>query len=43
VSATATARPKQRQFQRRGDRVFAGATRIAALTILLALAGVAIF
>lgn len=40
MSATATAR---RPKQRRGDLVFSGATRVAALTIMLALAGVAIF
>jgi phosphate transport system permease protein len=40
VSATATAR---RPKQRKGDLVFSGATRLAALTILVALAGVAIF
>jgi phosphate transport system permease protein len=40
VSATATAR---RPKQRKGDLVFSGATRVAALTILVALAGVAIF
>jgi len=40
VSVTATAhRPKQRK----GDLVFSGATRIAALLILVALAGVGIF
>ena len=40
MSASATAR---RPKQRLGDRLFSGATRIAALTILVALAGVAIF
>lgn len=40
MSATATAR---RPKQRKGDLVFSGATRVAALTILVALAGVAIF
>lgn len=40
MSATDTAR---RPKQRRGDLVFSGATRAAALTIMLALAGVAIF
>jgi phosphate transport system permease protein len=40
VSATATAR---RPKQRKGDLVFSGATRVAALMILVALAGVAIF
>ena len=40
MSATATARkPKQRK----GDLIFAGSTRVAALLILVALAGVAIF
>ncbi len=40
MSATVTARkPKQRK----GDLVFSGATRVAALTIMVALAGVAIF
>jgi phosphate transport system permease protein len=42
VSVTATARPK-RAPRRKGDLVFSGAARIAALTILVALAGVAIF
>ncbi len=40
MSATATAR---RPKQRKGDLVFSGATRAAALIILVALAGVAIF
>ena len=40
MSATATAR---RPKQRKGDLIFSGATRIAALLIVLALAGVAIF
>jgi phosphate transport system permease protein len=44
VSATATdRRPRPRPRQRKGDLIFAGATRVAALTIMLALAGVAIF
>ena len=38
-----TGRPVTRPKQRRGDRLFSGATRIAALLILLALAGVAVF
>ena len=42
MSVTATARPK-RARQRKGDLVFSGAARTAALLILLALAGVAIF
>ena len=42
MSVTATARPK-RTPKRKGDLVFSGAARIAALTILVALAGVAIF
>jgi phosphate transport system permease protein len=40
VSETATAR---RPRQRRGDLIFSGAARVAALTIMVALAGVAIF
>jgi phosphate transport system permease protein len=40
VSATATAR---RPKQRKGDLIFAGSTRVAALLIMVALAGVAIF
>ncbi|HLN77871.1 MAG TPA: phosphate ABC transporter permease subunit PstC [Nocardioidaceae bacterium] len=44
MSATATdRRPRPRPRQRKGDLIFAGATRVAALTIMLALAGVAIF
>lgn len=44
MSATATARKqKQRPPQRRGDLLFSGSTRVAALLILLALAGVALF
>lgn len=40
MSATATAR---RPKQRRGDLIFSGTTRLAAILILVALAGVAIF
>jgi phosphate transport system permease protein len=44
VSSTATlGKPRQRVKQRLGDRVFSGATRIAGLSILVALAGVAVF
>ncbi len=44
MSTTAAAsRPRQRPKQRKGDLIFSGATRVAALTIMLALAGVAIF
>ncbi|MGZ6677599.1 MAG: phosphate ABC transporter permease subunit PstC [Nocardioides sp.] len=44
MSASVAARPdRPRVKQRVGDRVFSGATRVAGLTILLALAGVAIF
>ncbi|HEX6876466.1 MAG TPA: phosphate ABC transporter permease subunit PstC [Nocardioidaceae bacterium] len=42
MSVTATNR-RPRVRQRRGDLVFSGATRVAALTIIVALAGVAIF
>ncbi len=40
---TATTSPPRRTRRRRGDVVFSGATRIAGLVMLLALAGVAIF
>jgi phosphate transport system permease protein len=44
VSLTATGRrPANRPKQRKGDLAFSGATRVAALLIVLALAGVAIF
>ncbi|GAB2737536.1 phosphate ABC transporter permease subunit PstC [Nocardioides pakistanensis] len=44
MSATATARKQRsRPPQRRGDLIFSGSTRLAALLILLALAGVAVF
>lgn len=43
MSASLAAEPLQRPRQRLGDRVFAGATKVAGLLILVALAGVAIF
>lgn len=44
MPATATARKQRsRPPQRRGDLIFSGSTRLAALLILLALAGVAVF
>ncbi len=44
MSASVAARTQRsRQKQRRGDRLFAGATRAAGLLILVALAGVAVF
>ena len=43
MSVSATVRRPKRAPRRKGDLVFSGATRIAALTILVALAGVAIF
>ena len=41
ASSVAPIRPRVKQ--RAGDRIFAGATRVAGLLILVALAGVAIF
>ena len=43
MSATVTTRKPQRPTRRRGDLIFSGATRVAGLLILVALAGVAVF
>jgi phosphate transport system permease protein len=43
VTTTIKAEPEIRPVQRRGDSVFAGLARAAGVTIMLALAGVAIF